>query len=83
MNKPSYYLTVVSQNARSLRKHFQDLQADQGFMACDVICIQETWFEEQSEQNANYNLAGKSNVFANAGRGKGTAIYFPEEFQPI
>ena len=83
LNKPSYYLTVASQNARSLRKHFQDLQADQGFMACDVICIQETWFEEQSEQNANCNLAGKSNVFANAGRGKGAAIYFPEEFQPI
>ena len=83
LNKPSFYLTIVSQNTRSLGKHFQDLQADQGLTACDLICIQETWFEDQSEQNDNYSLEGKTNVFANAGRGKGVAIYFPEEFQPI
>ena len=48
-----------------------------------MICIQETWLEDQSAQNENYSLEGKNNVFANAGRGKGVAIYFPEEFQPI
>ena len=78
-----FNLTIVSQNTRSLGKHFQDLQADQSLMACDVICIQETWFEDQSEQSEHYTFAGKSNVFANLGRGRGVAIYFPEEFQPI
>ena len=36
-------------NARSLRQHYKDLNMDEFIMKSDIICVQETWLEQDLE----------------------------------
>ena len=78
-----YTMSVASLNTRSLRKHFEDVQAHHSLIANDVICLQETWLENGIENDPNFSLPDKSSTFASGGPGKGVAIFFSDQFQPI
>ena len=67
-------LKISSLNCRSLKKHFLDILSDDLLLISDIICLQETWIEEETLvdnlQIPNYDLHLNS-----YGRGKGIAIY--------
>ena len=67
-------LKISSLNCRSLKKHFPDISTDDLLLKSDVICLQETWLEDNATLEGllitNYNLHLNSH-----GKGKGIAIY--------
>ena len=65
---------VSSINARSLKKHMEDISKDPTLLRSDLICIQETWIDTEEEQNV-YSLDGYTKHLNSQGRGKGLAIY--------
>ena len=69
---------IYSLNCRSLKKHFPDIISDDILMKSDVICLQETWLDDDTLRGdldiANYELHLNSQ-----GKGKGIAIYFKKE----
>ena len=71
-------LKIYSLNCRSLQKHYLDVISDDIMMKSDIICLQETWLEDDmsTEEFAipNYELKLNSN-----GKGKGIATYFKKE----
>ena len=71
---------IVSLNVSSLKKHFSDLSANQILCKNHVICVQETWFEENDEVDQSYQLPSKLEMFVSAGRGKGVGVYFHPNF---
>ena len=74
-NNPSLQgVRVSSINARSLRKHMEDISKDPSLLRSDLICIQETWIDTEEEQDI-YNLDGYTKHLNSQGRGKGLAIY--------
>ena len=75
-------LKVTSLNCRSLKKHFKDIISDSLLLKSDIICLQETWMDNDDiseEMNIpNYELHLNSN-----GKGKGVAAYFNKQlFRP-
>jgi exonuclease III len=75
-------LKVSSLNCRSLKKHFNDLISDSLLLKSDIICLQETWIEDDDiseDMNIpNYELHLNSN-----GKGKGVAAYYNQRlFRP-
>ena len=67
---------ISSLNVRSLRKHIEDVRSDFFLMRSDVICLQETWLEEEEgEEQARYQLDNYVGYFNSHGRGKGLATY--------
>ena len=71
-------LKISSLNCRSLRKHHQDIITDALLSKSDIICLQETWLEDDMIFDdliiPNYDLHLNSN-----GKGKGIAIYFKKD----
>ena len=78
-----YSMSVASLNTRSLRKHFEDIKAHHSLIENNVICLQETWLEKGIENDQRFSLPNRSSVFASGGPGKGVAIFFSDQFQPI
>ena len=72
-------LRVSSLNARSLRKHYEDIQLDPVLQKSDIICIQETWLEEHESEDDRYLPEGFKGFFCCQGRGKGLAIFVRDE----
>ena len=68
-------IKISSLNCRSLKKHHEDIFSDDLILKSDIICLNETW---QENDNIAENLkCSKYNVKANSrGRGKGIATYF-------
>jgi hypothetical protein len=68
-------LKISSLNCRSLKKHHQDIISDTLLLKSDIICLQETWIENDDAiedlEIRDYELHTNSN-----GRGKGVAAYF-------
>ena len=71
-------MKIYSLNCRSLRKHYPDIISDNLLLKSDMICLQETWLEDdivvKDMEIADYDLHLNSN-----GRGKGLAIYYKKE----
>ena len=71
-------LKISSLNCRSLRKHHDDISTDENLLKSDIICLQETWLEDDTITDdleiPNYDLHLNS-----SGRGKGIAIYFKKK----
>ena len=71
------HLKISSLNCRSLLKHHPDIISDTDLMNSDLLCLQETWLEDDSITEdleiKNYKLHLNS-----SGRGKGIATYFKE-----
>ena len=72
------YLSIISLNIRSLRKHYQDLNLDFKAMSKDLICLQETWLHPGEEKK--FEIDGHESIFAACGEGKGLATYSKEKF---
>ena len=66
-------IRVSSLNVRSLRKHIEDVRLDNVLQQSDIICLQETWLEEEILE-----LKGYLSYFNSQGRGKGTVVYIKE-----
>jgi exonuclease III len=68
-------IKIYSLKCRSLRKHYPDIISDILLLKRDIICLQETWLEDDVIVNdleiEHYALHLNSN-----GRGKGLAIYY-------
>ena len=65
---------ISSVNVRSLRKHIDDVRIDPVLLKSDMICVQETWLE-QDEDESEYHIDGYQAHFNSQGRGKGIAVY--------
>ena len=65
------YSYVTFLNARSLRKHQEDIVIDEDFMKSDIIGIAETHLNE----NETVELDGFDGNFVNDGKGKGIASF--------
>ena len=76
--KDSKALKVSSLNCRSLKKHYEDILYDSLLLKSDIICIQETWLDNDEETEdlkiPNYELHLNSK-----GKGKGIAAYYKKE----
>ena len=73
---------ISSLNVRSLRKHIEDVQCDPVLLRSDMICLQETWVE-QDEDETRYQIQGYHAHFNSQGRGKGLAIYLKNYFNCV
>ena len=58
-------IRVSSLNVRSLRKHIEDVRLDNVLQQSDIICLQETWLEEEILE-----LKGYLSYFNSQDRGK-------------
>ena len=76
-DKTKGILRITSLNSRSLNKHYEDIISDSPLLESDIICLQETWLEEDTNiedlKIPNYDLHLNSK-----GRGKGIATYFKQ-----
>ena len=68
-------LRVASLNVSSLRKHVEDVRTDPHLKHADILCLQETWLNENEEEQPHYQLEGYTSFFLSQGRGKGIAAY--------
>ena len=81
MQHPMQYdLLIISLNIRSLLKHYEDLISDPILQHAGVICLQETWLEEDENMNS-YQIPGFYNSFNSVKRGRGLATFCREDSQ--
>ena len=71
-------IKISSLNCRSLMKHHQDIIHDVPLLQSDIICLQETWLDNDNTTN-DYEIPGYKLHLNSNGKGKGVAIYFKEE----
>ena len=68
-------IKVSSLNCRSLKKHYEDIEKDDIMLKSDIICLNETWADDDDIINEleipHYELHLNSK-----GRGKGVATYY-------
>ena len=53
----------------------EDVRTDHFMLTSDVICLQETWLEEEETDQTRYQLDGYKSYFNCQGRGKGLATF--------
>ena len=71
-------LKIYSLNCRSLKKHFEDIKTDSIVLQSSIICLQETWLEED-DNCTEYELPTYSTHPNNYGRGKGIVIFYKQK----
>ena len=72
---------LVSLNIRSLPNNYENLITTPNILACDVICLQETWMNDCLHER--FEINGFQKHFTSVGHGKGIATYFREIFSFI
>ena len=65
-------------NCRSLQKHFDDIISDILLLKSDMICLQETWLNDDTSKD-DLNIPGYHLHLNSNGHGKGIATYFKKE----
>ena len=70
-------IKIISLNCRSLKKHFEDIIDDDMILKSHIICLQETWIEENDDIE-RFKIQGYECSFNSKGKGKGLAVYFKE-----
>ena len=68
-------LRISSLNVSSLRKHMEDVRKDPHLVHADILCLMETWLNEDEEAQNSYQLEDYDSFFLSQGRGKGIAVY--------
>ena len=68
-------LRISALNCRSLRKHYLDITSDALLLKSDIICLQETWIEDD-EYTADLDIPNYELHLNSCGKGKGIATYF-------
>ena len=71
-------LKISSLNCRSLKKHFQDISSDDSLLKSDMICLSETWLDND-EISQDLHIPQYFLHLNSKGKGKGIAIYFKED----
>ena len=70
---------IYSLNCRSFKKHYEDIISDDDIIQSDIICLQETWINDDNICTEKYEIplfAFHSNSY---GRGKGIVIYYKKD----
>ena len=73
------HLEIVSMNILSLRKHYVDLLRKFENSNVNVINLQETWLEPNTD-SSKYSIKDKIPHLNSIGRGKGLATYVEKDF---
>ena len=60
-----------------MKKHFEDIIDDDMTLKSHVICLEETWIEENDDIE-RFKIQGYECSFNSKGKGKGLAVYFKE-----
>ena len=68
---------IYSLNCRSFRKHFDDILTDSRVLRSDIICLQETWIEDETLHR--YEIPSYTYHSNSFGRGKGIVIFYKED----
>ena len=68
-------MKISSLNCRSLKKHFKDIASDASLLKSDIICLNETWLEED-EITEELKITKYDLHLNSKGKGKGIAIYY-------
>ena len=68
-------------NIRSLRKNFEVLKKEIKNLSTEVICLQETWLEEDLPNTDEFKLEGMTLCLNNVGRGRGIATFINGSFK--
>ena len=71
-------LKISSLNCRSLKKHLEDILVDDAILKSDIICLSETWLENDIVTD-NLKIPHYEVHLNSKGKGKGIAIYFKKE----
>ena len=79
-HRAQYDFNIVSLNIRSLKKHYADLISDPIIPHADVVCLQETWLEENENVNS-YQIPGFHSSFNSVKRGRGVATFYKQNNQ--
>ena len=78
-NKAVKGTRISSLNVSSLKRHIEDVRSDHSLLMSDIICLSETWLEEEMCNHAKYQLDGYKSFFNCQKRGnekgKGLATY--------
>ena len=69
-------IKIYSLNCRSLNKHYEDILSDSEILQADLICLQETWLEDNSNWQEDYKIPHFFMHPNSYGRGKGIVIYY-------
>ena len=67
-------LKITSLNCRSLKKHYEDILCDAAMLKSDIICLQETWIEND-DTTEDLNIPNYNLYLNSKGKGKGVAAY--------
>ena len=76
-NKNESGLKIYSLNCRSLRKHFDDILTDSRVLRSNIICLQETWIEDDTPHR--YEIPSYTYHPNSFGRGKGIVIFYKQD----
>ena len=71
-------MKIISLNCRSLMKHHCDIIVDASLLKSDIICLQETWLNDDICED-DLEIPGYNVHLNSKGKGKGIAIYFKKE----
>ena len=71
-------IKIYSLNCRSLKKHYQDIKSDSLILQSSIICLQETWLDDD-EDSADYEIPSYETHKNSYGPGKGILIYFKKD----
>ena len=71
-------IKIFSLNCRSLKKHYDDILADDMILKSDIICLNETW-NENDEVTGDLEISNYELVLNSQSRGKGIATYFKKD----
>ena len=71
-------IKIYSLNCRSLKKHFEDIASDIPLLKSDIICLNETWLENDDIAE-NFEIPQFDLHLNSKGKGKGIAIYYKKD----
>ena len=79
-DKKHFKRCIISCNIRSLKAHFKDISSSPHIKNADVICLQETWLEYNTDYGNQLNIWGFNTHFNSVSNGKGVATYFRDHY---
>ena len=80
LNHKSVVPKIVSCNIRSQRKHQKDLVLSPHVKGAEVICLQETWLNENETLGKDFDIEEMNKYSICAGHGKGVTTYWKNDY---
>ena len=71
-------IKIYSLNCRSIKKHFEDIALDTPLLKSDIMCLNETWLENDDIVE-NLEIPQYELHLNSQGKGKGIAIYYKKD----